>query len=277
MKHKLPIVCGPSAFAVVQSRLSSIETTYGLIDIACAVSAITGGGTSGTRVGAAIEEYADVIRRRLRGWHPTARISHLHQFLFDDMNFGGEIDYQDQQAHFLPNVIRAGRGLPIIISIIYKAVAEQIGLRCQGIGLPGHFLVQIRCDGADMLVDPYYKGIVRTREECLTIVQIRFGEAEKLEESWFAPVSNLHWVTRITQNLLGLYTEKGEFLKAGAILELQMLLWPDQDHLMRDYALVMSRAGRGADAIPFLAEYLAKHPEDPQYNDLRELHACLKL
>jgi len=35
-------------------------------------------------------------------------------------------------------------GLPISLSLIYKVVAERLGFRAWGVGLPGHFLIGSR-------------------------------------------------------------------------------------------------------------------------------------
>ena len=63
-------------------------------------------------------------------------------------------------------MLRTRRGLPITLVLIYKYVAEAVGLSVQGINSPGHFLAAVRTDstlgpgqaGGSMYVDPFYGG-----------------------------------------------------------------------------------------------------------------------
>ena len=60
---------------------------------------------------------------------------------------------------------KSKKGLPITLSLIYKIVADRLGLRAWGVGLPGHFLVGVESDGAKMLVDPFAGGRMLTADE----------------------------------------------------------------------------------------------------------------
>jgi hypothetical protein len=57
----------------------------------------------------------------------------------------------------------------------------------------------------------------------------------------------------------------------AAVLEMEMLLWPGQDHLQRDLALVLARIGLARPASVWLNEYLKNNPNDPQKTDLKQL------
>jgi regulator of sirC expression with transglutaminase-like and TPR domain len=55
------------------------------------------------------------------------------------------------------------------------------------------------------------------------------------------------------------------------MLEMQMLLWPDETQLQRDLALVLARCGLSQPARQWLGSYLKANPDDPQNRDLRQL------
>ena len=55
------------------------------------------------------------------------------------------------------------------------------------------------------------------------------------------------------------------------MLELEMLLWPEEDRLQRDLALVLARCGLSQPAWIWLDKYLRNNPNDPQTQDLRQL------
>jgi regulator of sirC expression with transglutaminase-like and TPR domain len=75
-----------------------------------------------------IQSYADAIRKRVRGPQPQAILAHLHEFLFEEQGFAGNVDdYYNPGNSYLPTVLQTKRGLPITLSLVYKLVAERVG------------------------------------------------------------------------------------------------------------------------------------------------------
>ena len=221
-----------------------------------------------------IQSYADTIRKRVRGSQRQAVIAHMHQYLFDELKFTGSADdYYDPKNSYLPAVIRSKRGLPITLSLLYKLVGERLGLRVHGIGLPGHFLcaVETESDGTAMLIDAFGGGRMLTEEDAQQAVSETFGESVEWSDEILQPVTNLHWITRMIQNLLHIFGGNGDYTNLAAMLELEMLLWPQQTHLQRDLALVLARIGMSAPASMWLNAYLKSNPTDPQRSDLEQL------
>src|SRR5206468_6452152 len=103
-------------------------------------------------------------RSRVRGGQPQALLVHLHEYLFTELGFAGNIeDYYNPYNSYLPSVLATKRGLPITLSLVYKIVAERLGLRAWGVGLPGHFLIGVECEpGNKMLVDTFASGRIIT-------------------------------------------------------------------------------------------------------------------
>jgi regulator of sirC expression with transglutaminase-like and TPR domain len=52
---------------------------------------------------------------------------------------------------------------------------------------------------------------------------------------------------------------------------MEMLLWPEQNHLQRDLGLVLARCGFSQPASVWLDRYLQTNPDDPQEGQIREL------
>jgi hypothetical protein len=63
----------------------------------------------------------------------------------------------------------------------------------------------------------------------------------------------------------------GHYADVAAVLEMEMILWPAQDHLQRDLALVLARIGLSKPASVWLDNYLKNNPDDPQKPDLQQL------
>jgi regulator of sirC expression with transglutaminase-like and TPR domain len=223
-------------------------------------------------IDAKLQYYADVVRSRVRGSQPQAILAHLHEFLFEEEGFTGDTDdYYNPSNSYLPMTLETKRGLPITLALIYKIVAERLGLRVWGIGLPGHFLCGVDIDGSIMLIDPFNQGRSLNQDEALDRMRNVLGQEAECSEDLLAPVSNKHWLTRTLQNLLNIFGSSGHYSDVAAMLEMEMLLWPDQDRLQRDLALVLARIGMSQPASAWLNKYLRNNPDDPQKTDLRQL------
>ena len=161
--------------------------------------------------------------------------------------------------------------LPITLSLIYKVVGERAGVKIRGLGLPGHFCAGVETDEGIMIVDPFYSGRLLNPNEALERVRDTYGSEIEWSDDVLRPVSNRHWLTRIMQNLLHTFSERDRLTDVAAMLELEILLWPEQSHLQRDLALVLARAGQTNPASRWLGSYLAANPNDPQRDDLEQL------
>ncbi|MFG2697008.1 transglutaminase family protein [Kitasatospora sp. NPDC048407] len=113
----------------------------------------------------ALDRHAAAIReavaeRRPRGPEETAAL--LAAVLGGRERFHGrQSDYQRLESSLLPEVLRRRRGLPIMLSLVWSAVAARAGLTVHGIALPGHFIVAVGGpDGSDdyVLADPFHGG-----------------------------------------------------------------------------------------------------------------------
>ena len=125
-----------------------------------------------------ITDLAETVRRRVHSTNVDAKLAHLHDVLFDVVGFSGNVeDYYNPANSYLPEVLRTHRGLPITLVLIYKCVAEQVGLVVRGINSPGHFLAAVKSAATDreptkrsdwMYVDPFYGGELLKRRRCLS-------------------------------------------------------------------------------------------------------------
>ncbi|MGH7178690.1 MAG: SirB1 family protein [Tepidisphaeraceae bacterium] len=274
MSHPaLPSCCGPAAFGLLRRQIDVIESPDALLAGAVAISMHQMEGADLRTADRTLQGYADTIRKRVRGGQPQALLAHLHAFLFEEQNFAGDTeDYYNPANSYVPAVLRNKRGLPITLSLIYKIVAQRLGLRVHGVGLPGHFMVAVEPEfGTRMLIDPFNAGRILTAAEAHDWVCQTFGEGFEWSDDMLRPVSNLHWLTRMIQNLLHVFGGNGLFAEVAAMLEMEMVLWPNQTHLQRDLALVLARINMPQPASLWLNSYLLANPHDPQRGDLKQL------
>lgn len=273
MTPNLPLCSSREAFRMLSNQLSHIESPDSLLNGAVAIAMHHDPkATSLQGVDSLIQTYADTIRSRVRGKQPQALMAHLHSFLFDEQGFAGNSeDYYNPTNSYLPMVLQTKRGLPITLALVYKSVAERLGLRVWGVGLPGHFLAAVDCGQGVMMIDPFNGGCIISQEEAVCRMRSVLGDEVDWSDELLAPVSNRHWLTRILQNLLNVFGSMGQYADVAAMLEMEMLLWPQQDRLQRDLALVLARVGMSQPASSWLNHYLQNNPDDPQKTDLKQL------
>ncbi|HVT88892.1 MAG TPA: transglutaminase-like domain-containing protein [Tepidisphaeraceae bacterium] len=272
MKPMLPQCCAPQAYELLARQVPVIESADALLQGAVAIAMHQNPDADCAKIDAYLQNLADTIRKRVRGPQPQAMLAHLHAFLFEELGLiGNKENYYNANNSYLPAVLKSRKGLPITLSLVYKLVGMRLGLRVHGIGLPGHFMCAVEMDGGMMLVDPFAGGRVLSPDEAHELVQERFGPEVEWSDDMLEPVTNLHWLTRMLQNLLHVFGGAGQYADVAAMLELEMALWPAQTHLQRDLALVLARIGLSRPASMWLDKYLKDNPNDPQKSDLRQL------
>jgi regulator of sirC expression with transglutaminase-like and TPR domain len=272
MAATLPQCCPSPAFALLSSQASIIGSPDALLPAAVAIAMHQMPEADPGAVDAKIQLYADTVRSRVRGCQPQAVLAHLHDLLFEQEGYiGNTEEYYSPSNSYLPAVLETKRGLPITLSLLYKLVAERVGLRSWGVGLPGHFLVGVDVAGTSMLVDAFAGGRILSADEAHERVQELFGPEMEWSDDLLRPASNRHWLTRMLQNLLHMFSSQNRYKEVASILEMEMLLWPAQGHLQRDLALVLARIGMARPASVWLDLYLKNNPQDPQQADLKQL------
>jgi regulator of sirC expression with transglutaminase-like and TPR domain len=88
----------------------------------------------------------------------------LKRALGDEAGFGGsDADYDDLRSSLLHQVLRRGRGLPILLSVVWCEVSTRLGVPAVCLGLPGHVMVCLGDPvGEHVVVDPFHSGVVTT-------------------------------------------------------------------------------------------------------------------
>jgi len=67
----------------------------------------------------------------------------LNHVLFEELKFNGnQGDYFNVNNSFIHHVIESRRGIPILLSIIYREIAMKIGLHLECVNNPGHFVLR---------------------------------------------------------------------------------------------------------------------------------------
>ena len=259
------------------NQVAGLNSSRSLLCGSVAISRHQLEGVSVRQTERRIKELADRVRSRVHGMQTQAIIAHLHDVMFEEEGFiGNSQDYHNPLNSYLPAVLDNKRGLPITLCLVYKLVADRLGLQTWGIGLPGHFLIGCECNERLMLIDCYNGGRALSKDEAHQQIITQFGDESEWSDELLRPLTNRQWLTRMLQNLLNLFGAKDKYADVGAMLEMEMLLWPEQSHLQRDLGLVLARCGLQKPAFAWLDRYLQSNPNDPQSTELRQLRDVLK-
>lgn len=224
-----PAFCRPAAFASLASEGPTLDQTRSLFRAAWAV-ALHDCPEADVRHGeATIERLASTVRARVRSRSQEALIAHLHDVLFDVYGLAGEEqEYYDPRNSYLPEVLERRRGLPITLTLVYKAVAQQLDVAVYGINAPGHFLAEVVAQGpqrrTSMYVDAFYGGVVLEPPEALERIAQTTGHPVAASRKLLARATHRQWLGRMLNNLQATFASAGRERDLLAMQELQQLL-----------------------------------------------------
>ncbi len=202
-----------------------IDTTEGLMRAAVAISMHEIPAADPVAVDGQIQRLADRVRRRLRSRNVHAVLAHLHEVMFDEEGFAGNVDdYYNVVNSYLPVVLDTRRGIPISLTLLYKLVAERLGLPVQGVNTPGHFLGRVVSRAENMLVDPFYGGRVMTDEEAFERIRQVTGQPIPADQRLLKPATHQQWVARLLTNTQAIFAQQARQEDLAAMVELRGLL-----------------------------------------------------
>ncbi len=219
-----------------------------------------------------LDHWAQAVQWRLAPADPAlTRLNRLNEFLFTELGLrGNREDYADPRNSYLNEVIARGLGLPISLSVIFLEIADRLGLPAYGIGLPGHFLVGVRVQGARQMLDPFNSGAAVTREEAARLVARTSGYTGPFQPEWLNPMPAQAILGRMLLNLRGVYIQREDWPAAIAAVEHLRVLQPDAPDHVRDLGLLHFRSGELRLAANLLEQYLIREPDAPDTVSIRQ-------
>jgi regulator of sirC expression with transglutaminase-like and TPR domain len=163
--------------------------------------------------------------------------------------FGTRERYDRPDSSYLNRVVETGRGLPISLSVLYMAVAERAGVQLDGVAAPLHFLVRYESTEGPLFVDPYHRGRVLERDECIAWLSSMSGLVNGCVERALEPVGSRTILVRMLNNLKSLHVRNEDWRAAWNVQTRLTALQPSSYHERRDLAQIALRAGRPGHAI----------------------------
>lgn len=210
-----------------------------------------------------IEQMSQAARARLSPFPSlTEQAEALSDFLFIQQRFkGNSAYYQDPRNSYLNEVLNRRLGIPISLSVLYIAIAQELGLPAYGVGLPGHFIVGVQDAGETIYLDPFHGGVRLSRDDCAQLVREATGIHEAFQPAWLKPLSASAILTRMLNNLRNIYLHHENWTLALAVVERLRMLQPDLAELLRDLGVIHERKGSLRSAIHYYEQYLEQAPQ----------------
>ncbi|HKY09974.1 MAG TPA: transglutaminase-like domain-containing protein, partial [Candidatus Binatia bacterium] len=148
---------------------------------------------------ARIDQLAVEVARRSDGSGEVYNcIAALNHVLFERHGFrGNSDDYYDPRNSFLNEVLERKTGIPITLSILYMEVAQRVGLALDGVGFPGHFLVKHARKNAEIVIDPFAQGDIKSRQELTRMLERLYGAQVGLRDEYLRAASKKEILKRM--------------------------------------------------------------------------------
>lgn len=222
-------------------------------------------------------ERIEALAARVRDRAPAAAkarqvLGQINWVLFVEEGFQGNTeDYYDPKNSYLNQVIERKTGIPISLSVLYRAVAHRLGLEMEGVNLPAHFMLRVDRGDETIFVDPFHAGALLDRQGCERRVAELVGRPVVLSDLELAPCGLDLVVTRMLRNLKAIYLRGHDFSTVLPVQRRLAALNPDDPLEQRDLGMLCLQLDRPADAIAPLQSLLDARPEPEDADAIRAL------
>jgi regulator of sirC expression with transglutaminase-like and TPR domain len=202
---------------------------------------------------------------------PRDTIRLINQYFYQEWGFvGNQQDYYDPQNSFLNLVLERRTGIPISLAVVYLEIARQVGLPLQGVGLPGHFLVQYAGDLETIYIDVFHQGRLLDTADCHQLLHQVIGKPIKLAPNFLRPVTKKEIIIRMLNNLKGIYLTGQDFGHTLQVIAELRRLQPQESSLLREQALIYWQLENWNAALQSLQTYLASGISEPETSNIKK-------
>lgn len=228
-----------------------------LFGAAMAIAGLGGHPVDGHRTAAQLDMIAEAVRDEVGETLDPSRLANAinHQLFVANGFHGNTGDYSVPENSYLDCVIDRRTGIPITLSLVYMEVAQRVGLRCDGIGFPGHFIVRCGEPEDPIYIDSFQQGARLDREELLARLRgMPLGGASP--ESFLAAVTRRQILQRMLNNLHAVFRAARDMERWHATVNLLLKLEPWNATLTGERGMLNYRLGNAVAALDDLERYV---------------------
>jgi regulator of sirC expression with transglutaminase-like and TPR domain len=205
-----------------------------------------------------LDNMANTAQQKLRpADSPVETIKKINTVLFETFGFRGATeDYYDPRNSFFNDVLDRRIGIPITLSAVYMEVSRRLNFPIVGVGMPGHFIVKYWDRREEFFLDPFNRGEILTRDDCRARLHERYGDSIEFDERLLARVTNRQILWRMLNNLKEIYLKAHTFDKGLAIVDMMLMVDPEEIPQFRDRGLLRLQLRQFEGASRDLEHYL---------------------
>ncbi len=211
---------------------------------------------------ARLDQLAEEVKDRLDGeLAPPLVLQELIHTLYVRNGFRGNREaYYDPRNSFLSDVLDRRVGIPLTLGMIFLEVGWRSGLALEGVNFPGHFMVRMRGEAVNLLVDPFDAGRLRFEDQAQELLDRVYGGMIRVQPGYLRPASRRDMLARLLTNLKGVYLNVRDHERALAAIERILVIHPTSPNENRDRGTLLARMGRIEAALEQLEWYLEYAP-----------------
>ena len=243
-----------------------------------AIAALRSGPVDALTVARELDLIAEDVRLHAGETLDPGELSHaIDHELFAVRGFrGNSDDYNDPDNSYLDRVGQRRLGIPITLSLVYMEIAQRVGLRCDGVGYPGHFIV--RCGDPDqpIYVDPFHQGARLDKAELIGGLRA-FNLGGASYSSFLAGITRRQLLQRMLNNLHGVFRASRDLTRWLTTIELLLCIEPWNAALVGERGMLNYRLGRPDSALQDLERYVAAAETESLTSGARRLLRELRL
>lgn len=214
----------------------------------------------------------ELIRDVVRLTDTTDIIEELVSRLAGNYALGGDANcYQRAESSCLNHVVETKRGIPISLSLVYIAVAKEIGLELHGVSAPAHFLVRSETESGPVFIDCMNGKIHQEHEAHAFVASIIKDDPDQFRHA-FEPARPRTIIIRMLHNLKSLFADQEKWVSALLVQDRLTRLQPGSYRERRDLAVISLRANRPGVALNLINTLLVDCPD----TDREFLHQSLR-
>jgi regulator of sirC expression with transglutaminase-like and TPR domain len=222
-----------------------------------------------------LDDIASTIKARLPQnadlINPLLLIQHINEHIYEELAFrGNKENYYDPRNSFLNEVLVRHLGIPITLSVFYIELARRLGLKIEGVAMPGHFLMKCYTEDQEIILDAFNHGQQLDKATCQQLVSNVYGSDIELKPSFFRTVTKKEILIRMLNNLKNIYLSGSDHARALATIERLLLVTPQAINEVRDRGLVKYHLGKYSLAIADLEFYLTYAPKNADTEVVRK-------
>ena len=220
-----------------------------------------------------LDQLAEEVKDRLDNeTAPPVVLQELVATLYHRNGFrGNRKAYYDPRNSFLSDVLDRRTGIPLTLGMVVLEVGWRLGLPLEGVNFPGHFLVRLRGEGLNLLLDPFDRGRIRFEDQAQELLDRVYGGMVRVRDDFLRSASRRDMLVRLLTNLKGVYVNVHDHRRALAAVERILIIHPTAPAEIRDRGTLLARMGRTEEALEQLEWYLDYAPEASDAGRIRAL------